>query len=116
MVALANEASGRRLETFSIGFDEARYDERKHARYVADKFGTRHHEFLLEPGSIEILEQIAWHVDEPFADSSALPTWYLSQLTRQHVKVALSAGSWRPAGVASCFERFLRLPILSVLS
>ncbi|HEV8644611.1 MAG TPA: asparagine synthase (glutamine-hydrolyzing) [Burkholderiales bacterium] len=90
VVALANEVSGQRLETFSIGFNEAPYDERKYARYVADKFGTRHHEFLLEPGSIEIIEQIAWHADEPFADSSALPTWYLSQLTRQHVKVALS--------------------------
>jgi asparagine synthase (glutamine-hydrolysing) len=90
VVALANEVSGQRLETFSIGFNEPRYDEREYARYVADKFGTRHHEFLLEPGGIEIIEQIAWHADEPFADSSALPTWYLSQLTRQHVKVALS--------------------------
>src|SRR5258708_29953701 len=90
VVALASEASGQRLETFSIGFDEARYDEREYARYVARKFGTRHHEFLLEPGSIDIVEQIAWHTDEPFADSSALPTWYLSQLTRQHVKVTLS--------------------------
>jgi asparagine synthase (glutamine-hydrolysing) len=90
VAALASEVSGRRLETFSIGFNEARYDEREYARYVANKLGTRHHEFLLEPGSIEIIEQIAWHVDEPFADSSALPTWYLSQLTRRHVKVALS--------------------------
>ncbi len=90
VVALASEASGQRLETFSIGFDEARYDERAHARYVANRFGTRHHEFLLQPGSIEIIEQIAWHADEPFADSSALPTWYLSKLTREHVKVALS--------------------------
>lgn len=90
VVALASEASGQRLETFSVGFKEARYDERGHARYVADRFGTRHHEFLLQPGGIEIIEQIAWHADEPFADSSALPTWYLSKLTRQHVKVALS--------------------------
>ncbi len=82
--------SGQRLETFSIGFDEPRYDEREHARYVAQKFGTRHHEFLLEPGSIEVIERIAWHSDEPFADSSALATWYLSQLTRQQVKVTLS--------------------------
>jgi len=90
VVALASEVSGQPLETFSIGFKETRFDEREYARYVANKFGTRHHEFLLEPGSIEIVEQIAWHADEPFADSSALPTWYLSQLTRQHVKVALS--------------------------
>jgi asparagine synthase (glutamine-hydrolysing) len=90
VVALASDVSGQPLETFSIGFNEKRYDEREHARYVANRFGTRHHEFLLEPGSIEIIEQIAWHTDEPFADSSALPTWYLSELTRQHVKVALS--------------------------
>ncbi len=90
VVALASDVSRQPLETFSIGFNEARYDEREHARYVAKRFGTRHHEFLLEPGGIEIIEQIAWHADEPFADSSALPTWYLSKLTRQHVKVALS--------------------------
>jgi asparagine synthase (glutamine-hydrolysing) len=90
VVALASEVSGRRLETFSIGFDEPGFDEREHARYVAKKFGTRHHEYVLQPGGIEIIDQIAWHADEPFADSSALPTWYLSQLTRQHVKVALS--------------------------
>src|SRR5258708_306137 len=101
VVALASEASGQRLETFSIGFDEARYDEREHARYVAKKFGTRHHEFLLEPGTLEIIEQIAWHTDEPFADSSALPTWYLSQLTRQHVKVTLSG-----AGADEMFTRY----------
>ncbi len=90
VVALASEVSGRRLETFSVGFDEARYDEREYARYVAKRFGTRHHEFLLEPGGVEVIEKIAWHTDEPFADSSALPTWYLSRLTREHVKVTLS--------------------------
>src|SRR5258707_1389120 len=90
VVALASEASGRRLETFSIGFNEARYDEREYARYVARRFGTRHHEFVLKPGGLEVIEKIAWHTDEPFADSSALPTWYLSRLTRQHVKVTLS--------------------------
>src|SRR5712691_5756260 len=90
VIALASEVSGQRLETFSIGFNEARYDEREHARYVAQKFGTRHHEFLLEPSSIEIIEHIVLLTDPPFADSSALPTWYLSQLTRQHVKVTLS--------------------------
>jgi asparagine synthase (glutamine-hydrolysing) len=90
VVALASELNGRRLETFSIGFNEARYDEREHARWVARKFGTRHHEFVLLPGNVGVIEQIAWHADEPFADASALPTWYLSQLTRQYVKVALS--------------------------
>jgi asparagine synthase (glutamine-hydrolysing) len=90
VVAVASEVANDRLETFSIGFKEARYDERAYARYVAKRFGTRHHEYVIEPGSIDVIEQIAWHADEPFADSSALPTWYLSQLTRRHVTVALS--------------------------
>ena len=90
VVAVASEVANDRLETFSIGFNEARYDEREYARYVAKRFGTRHHEFVIEPGSIDVIEQIAWHTDEPFADSSALPTWHLSQLTRRHVTVALS--------------------------
>ena len=62
----------------------------EYARYVAKRFGTHHHEYVIEPGDIDVIEQIAWHADEPFADSSALPTWHLSQLTRRHVKVALS--------------------------
>ena len=90
VVALASEASSQPLETFSVGFEDARYDERQHARFVAKRFGTRHHEFVLEPGGVEVIEQIAWHLDEPFADSSALPSWYLAQMTRQHVTVALS--------------------------
>jgi asparagine synthase (glutamine-hydrolysing) len=117
VVALASEVSGQPLETFSIGFNEARFDEREYARYVANRFGTRHREFLLEPGSIEIIEQIAWHTDEPFADSSALPTWFLSQLTRQHVTVALSGdgGDEMFAGYDSyrghlLSERLRRLP------
>jgi asparagine synthase (glutamine-hydrolysing) len=90
VVALASEATDQRLETFSIGFDEPRYDERPHARYVADRFGTHHHEFVLKPEGIGVLDELAWHFDEPFADSSALPVWYLSKMTRQHVTVALS--------------------------
>ena len=90
VVALASEVSGQRLETFSVGFAEARYDEREYARYVARRFGARHHELVLEPGGMDLIEEIAWHADEPFADPSALPTWYLSRLARRHVKVALS--------------------------
>src|SRR5258705_6923382 len=65
VVALASEAGGQPLETFSIGFDEARYDEREHARYVANRFGTPHHQYVLEPGRVDIIEQIAWHNDQP---------------------------------------------------
>jgi asparagine synthase (glutamine-hydrolysing) len=90
VVALAAEVSSGPLETFSVGFADPRHDERPHARFVAGRFGTRHHEFVLEPQSVEVLERIAWHADEPFADQAALPTWFLSELTRRHVKVALS--------------------------
>lgn len=90
VVALASEVASGPLETFSIGFADPRYDERPYARIVAERFATRHHEFVLEPQSVEVLERIAWHADEPFADQAALPTWFLSELTRRHVKVALS--------------------------
>jgi asparagine synthase (glutamine-hydrolysing) len=118
VVALASEVSGQRLETFSIGFEEPRFDEREHARYVARRFGTRHHEFVVEPADLEVIEHIAWHADEPFADASALPTWYLSQLTRQHVTVSLSGdgGDEMFAGYDSyrghvLSERLRKLPL-----
>lgn len=90
VVALASEIAAGPIETFSIGFEDPRYDERPFARFVADRFGTRHHEFVLQPQGLDSLEQLVWHADEPFADQAALPTWFLSQMTRQYVKVALS--------------------------
>ena len=81
---------GQRRDTSPIGFEQARHDERPSARYLAIRSATRHHEFVLEPNGVEAIEQIVWHADEPFADSAALPVWYLARLTRQHVKVALS--------------------------
>ncbi len=90
VVSLGAEVAPGRMETFAIGFEEPRYDERPYAREVAERFGTRHHEFVLRPEGVEVAEELAWHLDEPFADSSALPTYFLSRLTREHVKVALS--------------------------
>jgi asparagine synthase (glutamine-hydrolysing) len=90
VVALASESAGPRLETFSIGFSDERYDERPYARFVAERFNTHHHEFLLQPQNMEMIELIAWHADEPFADPAALPTWFLSEMTRGYVTVALS--------------------------
>jgi asparagine synthase (glutamine-hydrolysing) len=117
IVAAASGLTDRRLKTFSIGFDEARYDEREHARFVAERFGTDHHEFVLRPEGLDVIDEIAWHCDEPFADSSALPVWYLSKLTRQHVTVALSGdgGDEMFAGYDSyrghiLSERLRRLP------
>lgn len=76
--------------TFSIGFDDPRYDETKYAARVARHLGTEHREFVVRPNAAEDLPRLAAVFGEPFADSSALPTHYLSRETRQHVKVALS--------------------------
>jgi len=90
IVALMAKLSNAPVKTFSIGFNEPEYDETEHARSVAQQFGTEHHQFTVEPDAIDILETLVWHFDEPFADSSALPTYYLSKLTREHVTVALN--------------------------
>jgi asparagine synthase (glutamine-hydrolysing) len=78
------------VKTFSIGFNEDSYNELKYARLTAKKFGTDHHEFLVTPDICEVVDQLAWHFDEPFADSSAIPTFVVSKLAREHVKVVLT--------------------------
>jgi asparagine synthase (glutamine-hydrolysing) len=90
VVALAQQQADQPLKTFSIGFPVKEYDETSYARLVAAHLKTDHHEFQVTPDGLRILPQLVWHYDEPFADSSAIPTWYVSQLTRQHVTVALS--------------------------
>ncbi len=78
------------VKTFSIGFREERYSETIYARQIAERFGTDHHEFVLEPDAMALLSDMMGHFDEPFADPAALPTWYLSEMTRKHVTVALN--------------------------
>jgi asparagine synthase (glutamine-hydrolysing) len=78
------------VKTFSIGFNEDSYNELKYARLTAKKFGTDHHEFMVTPDICEVVDQLAWHFDEPFADSSAIPTYVVSKLAREHVKVVLT--------------------------
>jgi asparagine synthase (glutamine-hydrolysing) len=90
IVALMQKNASRPIKTFSIGFPVAEYDETRYARRVADHLQTEHREFTVTPDGLEVLPRLAWHFDEPFADSSAIPTWYVSQMTRQHVTVALS--------------------------
>lgn len=90
VVGLMAEASNRPVQTFSIGFDEPQFDELEHARRVAGHFGTDHHEFVVRPDGIAILDRLIEHFDEPFADSSAIPTWYVSEIARRHVTVVLS--------------------------
>jgi asparagine synthase (glutamine-hydrolysing) len=90
VVGLMAETSGGRVKTFSIGFDEPAFDELEHARRVARHFGTDHHEFVVKPDGVSILDRLVSHFDEPFADSSAIPTWYVSEMARRHVTVVLS--------------------------
>jgi asparagine synthase (glutamine-hydrolysing) len=90
VVGLMAEASSRPVQTFSIGFDDPAFDELTHARTVARHFGTDHHEFVVRPDGLSILDRLIDHFDEPFADSSAIPTWYVSEIARQHVTVVLS--------------------------
>jgi asparagine synthase (glutamine-hydrolysing) len=90
VVALMAEASDRPVRTFSIGFEEDGYNELPHARQVAERFGTEHHEFVVRPEAAEVLPLLVRHYNEPFGDSSALPTYHLARLTRRHVTVALS--------------------------
>jgi asparagine synthase (glutamine-hydrolysing) len=90
VVALMAEASSDPVKTFSIGFPVAEYDELAYAREIATRFGTEHHEFVLEPRALEIMPKLARHYGEPFADPSAIPCFYLAELTRRHVTVALN--------------------------
>ena len=80
----------RPVQTFSIGFPVAAFDERAFARQASQHLGTEHHEAVVTPDALSILPQLIWHYDEPFGDSSAIPTMYLSRMTREHVTVALT--------------------------
>jgi len=90
VVALMAEATNAPVKTFSIGFEEKEYNELPYARLVARKYGTEHHEFVVRPDASAIFPRLVWHYNEPFADSSAIPTYCLSQLARRHVTVALN--------------------------
>jgi len=78
------------VKTFSIGFADRRYDERSYARMAAERFGTDHREFVVEPDALKTLPHLVHHFNEPFGDSSAIPTFHLARVTRDHVTVALT--------------------------
>jgi asparagine synthase (glutamine-hydrolysing) len=90
LTALAAEESSEPVRTFSIGFEERSFDELSDARLVAERYGTQHRELVLSPDAALLLPALADAFDEPFADSSALPTYLVSQLAASDVKVALS--------------------------
>jgi len=106
VVGIMAKLSGNPVKTFSIGFEEKEFDELSYARIVSNHFSTEHHEFIVKPDAIEILPKLVWHYNEPFADSSAIPTYYVASLTKDFVKVVLTgdAGDENFAG----YPRYLR--------
>ena len=121
VVGMMARSSSRPVKTFSIGFDEPEFDELDHARTVARHFGTDHHEVVVRPDGLSILEDLVSHFDEPFADSSAIPTWYVSEIARRHVTVALSGdggdelfGGYDRYMVHPRVAAFDRLPVLGL--
>jgi len=90
VVSLMSELQEEPVLTNSIGFSEKRYDEIRYAEILAKKYKTDHHEYIVEPKALEVLDKLLWFYDEPFGDASSIPTYYVSKMTRQNVKVALS--------------------------
>jgi len=90
VVALMSRASSRPIKTFSIGFTSDESSELRYARMVAQRFATDHHECIIHPNFSQTLESLTQSLEEPFADSSIIPTYHVSRLARQHVTVALS--------------------------
>jgi len=117
VVALMSEESSEPVKTFSIGFEEQDFSELHHARRVAEHVGAEHHEFIVRPDALEVLPLLVEHYGEPYADSSAIPTYYVARETRKHVTVALNgdggdecfAGYERYAAMQLA-ERYHRLP------
>lgn len=89
VVAMMSHIMRRPVTTCSIGFEEPEFNEADYARQIAQQFHTEHHEQVVRPSAIEIIDKLAWHYDEPFGDSSAIPTYYVSAVARQYVTVAL---------------------------
>lgn len=90
VVGLMAGLSERPVKTFSIGFREERWSELEHARRIAERWSTEHHEHVVEADALSILPQLVRHYGEPYADSSAVPTFYVSRITRERVTVALN--------------------------
>src|SRR5882762_3945479 len=109
VVALMAQESSEQVKTFSIGFDEQDFSELHHARRVAEYVGADHHEFIVRPDAMEILPTLVEHYGEPFADSSAIPSYYVSKETRAFVTVALNGD-----GGDECFAGYERYAAMSI--
>lgn len=112
VVALMAQESSSPVKTFSIGFEEQDFSELKYARAVAEHVGAEYHEFIVRPNALEILPMLVEHYGEPYADSSAIPTYYVSKETRQHVTVALNGdgGDESFAG----YERYMAMELAEI--
>jgi asparagine synthase (glutamine-hydrolysing) len=90
VVGLMSRIMDEPVKTFSIGFEEKCFDETKYARIVAEHFGTDHHEYIVKPDAIDILPKLVWYYDEPFADASAIPMYYITKIAKEKVTVVLT--------------------------
>jgi asparagine synthase (glutamine-hydrolysing) len=109
VVALMAQESSEKVKTFSIGFDEQDFSELHHARRIAEHVGADHHEFIVRPNAMEILPTLVEHYGEPFADSSAIPSYYVSRETRAYVTVALNGD-----GGDECFAGYERYAAMNL--
>src|SRR5499427_6053013 len=109
VVALMAQESSEKVKTFSIGFEEQDFSELHHARRVAEYVGSEHHEFIVRPDAMEVLPTLVEHYGEPFADSSAIPSYYVSRETRRYVTVALNGD-----GGDECFAGYERYAAMNV--
>jgi len=114
IVGLMSEISPRPVKTFSIGFEEEEFSELKYAKIIADRFNTEHHEFVVKPDFKSLIPDIVRNYSQPYADCSALPSYYIAKMTREHVKVALNgdAGDENYAG----YLRYRALKLAKYLS
>ena len=109
VVALMSQESSAPVKTFSIGFEEQDFSELHHARRVAQHIGADHHEFIVRPDALEVLPTLVEHYGEPYADSSAIPTYYVSKETRRYVTVALNGD-----GGDECFAGYDRYAAMNL--
>lgn len=114
VVAAMAAAMDRPVKTFTIGFQEAEYDETPYAGAVAAHLGTEHTQEILRPDVVSLLDKVVYHMDEPFADSSAIPTWCVSEMTRAHVTVALSGDGGDELFCG--YGRYLRQQVIELAS
>jgi asparagine synthase (glutamine-hydrolysing) len=117
VVGLMAQASTQPIKTFSIGFEEKAYDELEYARLIANRFKTDHHEFVVKPEAASIIPKVVHFLDEPMADASAIPTYYVAQIARQHVTVVLNGdgadetfGGYNRYSTVQSLQHLSRLP------